>query len=164
MIKERRERRLLPEASLSSSERIRSESDASRYRHRTESEDSRDRQRSSADATPARKRRASASNSRNKSGIGPSSLALGQPEETTDSAGKLEVVTVQVHKDVAGKRQTFSNEAKEAWNQRSLNSEALLDDDKQYLIDSEYREPDEKKNLRGIIEDGRGESFWDERG
>eukprot|EP00794_Sanderia_malayensis_P018095 gene18095-19903_t len=165
LIKERRERHLLAESSLSSSERIRSESDASRYRHRTESEGSRDRQRSSADATPARKRRASGSNSRNKSALGPSSLAAVPPEETAGEgqAGKHEVVTVQVHKDVqAGRRQMFPNEARDAWSQRSFNAEACIDDERQCGIDADYRELEEKKSLSGIIEYGREES-WEDR-
>ncbi len=163
LIKERRERRLLPESSLSSSERIRSESDASRYRHRTESEGPRDRQRSSGDATPARKRRASAPTSRNKAILGPSSLSVPPPEDAVDSAGRLEVIPVQVHRDVTARRQAFANEPRDAVNQRTVSLDAYFENEKQYGMDVEHREADEKKNLSGILEDGREEYLWEDR-
>ena len=98
LLKEKRERILLAESS-SSSERLRTESDGSRYRerNRTESEGSREKHRINIGDVPASKKRhlALPGGARNKNGIGASSLAGTQIEDTADPVNRTEVGFVQ---------------------------------------------------------------------
>ena len=94
-MKEKRERALLAESSLSSTERIRTDSDGSRYRerNRTESEGSRDRNRFLGDLTPSKKRPLSTSGgARGKAAIAGSSSATAQAEDTVEPGNKNEVI------------------------------------------------------------------------
>ena len=96
LLKEKRERILLEESSLCSSDRIRTDSDGSRYRerNRTESEGSRDKNKINNDANNARKKQLPLSAcGRNKNGNQTAAYTTSlQNEETVESGTKTEVI------------------------------------------------------------------------